>query len=343
MKTKAFRFYKPETIQLEEIDIPEPQEGELIVKNKVALTCGTDVKMYLRGYPLFTPPFLFGHEAAGFVAKIGKGVENFKEGDPICFHNTAPCHRCYFCKKGQHSMCDSLELNQGAFAEYMRLPAGIVAENAFPVPTELDFESAALMEPFSTAVYGSSQIGIQLGDTVAIIGAGPLGLMHNVLAKARGARVIICDMSAFRLNVAVKLGADVTVQVSEDTDLYQAVIEHTEEERGADVVIEAVGQPTLWEKAVSLARKGGRVLWFGGTKGGSTVTLDTKTIHYSQLTLKGIFHTTPEHVKIAYDLIKMGLINSKNFVYNQYSLERLESAILEHKSGKVIKNAIYFD
>ncbi len=339
---KTAQYYAPEDVRIENKPIPIPQKGEIVIHNKIALTCGTDVKMYMRGYPLFTPPHPFGHEAAGIVDSVGAGVVSFKPGDRVVAHNSAPCNNCYYCKQGQQSMCENLTFNFGAFSEYQLIPAPIVKQNVFHIPNAVDFRDAALTEPFSCAVYGISEIGIETGDTVIVNGAGPIGLMFIRLACLRGARVIATDLSEIRLALAQKLGSSVTINANQD-NIINKVKHYTDDQRGGDVVIEAVGLPDTWKSSINMARKGGRVLLFGGTKSGSTMELDTTMLHYSQLTIKGVFHTTPKYVQRAFNLIKNGVISSKDFVNEEYHIEQIQDAILSHKSGKVIKNCIVFD
>ncbi|CUH94939.1 hypothetical protein P22_1008 [Propionispora sp. 2/2-37] len=341
---KAAMYYGPQTVKVEEVPMPVAGPGELIIKNRVALTCGTDVKTYVRGYPLFRPPYGFGHEAAGIVAQVGENVSGFKVGDRVVAHNSAPCNVCFYCKQGQHSMCENITFNQGAFAEYGKIPAAIVKQNVFHIPENMEFVDAAMVEPFSCAVYGVEQIGIAAGDTVVVNGAGPIGLMFIRLAYFHGAKVIAADLSDERLEIAKKLGAAVTINPQGcGSDPVAAVRKVTEYKRGVDVAIEAVGLTDLWEQTIRMARKGGRILLFGGTKAGTSVSIDANLLHYSQLTIKGVFHTTPKHVQIAFDLIKHGVIASRDFVNKRYRLNEIEEAILSHKSGKVIKNCIVFD
>lgn len=340
---KTVLFYGPKEIRLEDRPIPKAGPGEVIIKNKVALTCGTDVKMYLRGYPLWDPPYSFGHEASGVIMEIGEGVTRFDVGDRVVAHNSVPCNKCYFCKNSQQSLCENITFNLGAFSEYQRIPKEIVKQNMFSIPEQLSFKDAALLEPFSCAVYGTEEIGISLGDTVVVNGAGPIGLMFIRLAYFKGAKVIATDLSDKRLMVAEKLGAWKTINVKDLKEPIKVIKSYTENERGADVVIEAVGIEKVWEQAIQMARKGGKILLFGGTKSGTSINVNAKLLHYSQLTIKGVFHTTPKHVGAAFELIKQGIITSKEFVYNEYNLENLEKAILEHKKGQVIKNCIVFD
>ncbi|MDR0620871.1 MAG: zinc-binding dehydrogenase [Deltaproteobacteria bacterium] len=341
---KRVLFYKPQDIRVEETDIPIPGPGEVVIRNVVSLTCGTDVKTYKRGYR-FEPPFAMGHEASGVVHAAGAGVGKFKVGDRVVAHNSAPCNHCYYCKKGLQSMCVDLIQNQlvnGAYAEYQKIPAPIVEQNMFLIPDGMSHKQAALLEPFSCAVYGTALTEFDLGDTVCVNGCGPIGLMFIRMCYLRGARVIACDMSDNRLAVARKMGALETVNVGRVEDQAKAVRELTEDGRGVDAAIEAVGLPEVWSVAINMARPGGFVLCFGGTAKGLTVPVDTTKLHYEQITIKGVFHTTPLYVNAAFELLKMGAISAEDFVQNEYPIEDIEKAILEHASGSVIKNCIAF-
>ncbi|MCI9076717.1 MAG: alcohol dehydrogenase catalytic domain-containing protein [Dorea sp.] len=335
-------LYKEKDLRIEERPIPEIMDGEVLIKNKISTTCGTDVKNYKRGYPLLKPPHPFGHEFSGVIAGVGKNVKGFKEGDRVAVHNTAPCNECYFCKKGQPSMCEDLLFNRGAYAEYVKVPERIVRQNMFKLDDSISHKTASLMEPFSCAVYGIDNCPIQQGDTVIINGAGPIGLMFARLAVLKGAKVIITDMTDNRLKLAEKLGVFLAVNLSGIENTVEYLLSLTEKGRGADVVIEATGLVTVWESSILMVRKGGFVLLFGGTKGGSVLHIDTTLMHYSQITIKGVFHTTPRHVMTALELLKMGVISSDDFIQNEYQLADLEKALLEHASGKVIKNCIVY-
>ena len=341
---KRVMFYSPGDIRVEEAPIPEPGPGEVVIKNKVTLTCGTDVKTYKRGYR-YEPPFGFGHEASGIVYAVGPGVENFHVGERVVAHNSAPCGHCYYCKRGDESMCEHLIQNQfenGAYAEYQLIPAPIVAMNMFHLPDSMSYKQAALLEPMACSVYGTANCPIEIGDYVVVNGCGPIGLGFVRMSYLRGAHVIACDMSASRLEAARKLGAFDTVKVDEVPDNIAAVKSLTPDGRGVDVAIEATGVPTVWEAAMHMARPAGFVLLFGGLKKGSEVKLDANLMHYAQLTVKGVFHTTPMYVNSTFELLKMGTFPEEIFVQNEYHIEDTEKAILEHASGAVIKNAIVY-
>jgi len=338
---KQVVYHGIEDVRVQEVDFPTAGPGEIVVQNKVTLTCGTDVKMFMRGYR-YDPPHLIGHEASGVVFAIGEGVTKFAVGDRVVAHNTAPCHKCYYCKKHQESMCEDLPSNLGAYAEYQLIPANIVAENTFILPDDMDYEQAALMEPLSCAVYGTSEVPIELGDTIVVNGCGPIGLMFVKLSTLRGARVIATDVNEKRLELARKLGAVETVLLGEGVDQVQAVRDLTEDKRGVDIAIEATGLAIVWNMAFDMVRPGGTVLFFGGTKSGSTITLDCTKFHYEQITAKGIFHTTPIHVKAAFELLKLNVIRHEDFVQNSYDIDHVEDAIREHSRGEVIKNSIRY-
>lgn len=328
-------------LRLEEMAMPEPGPGEIVIENEVTLTCGTDVKMYRRGYR-FDPPHPIGHEAAGVVSAVGPDVTRFVPGDRVVAHNTAPCQACRWCKRGQHSLCPNLLNNLGGYAEYWRIPAPIVEQNTFAIPESMSFRQAALTEPFSCAVYGIDQVDIQPGDVVAVNGCGPIGLMFVRLAICRGAQVIASDVSTTRLEVAERLGAFAVVSAADPVEQVRRVRALTEHGRGADVVIEAAGLPEVWSLSVEMVRTGGAVLLFGGTAAGTTVTFDCARIHYDQITLKGVYHTTPEHVARAFDLLRAGVVDAADFVQNEYPIEETEQALLQHGSGAVIKNCVVY-
>ncbi|MBR2577490.1 MAG: alcohol dehydrogenase catalytic domain-containing protein [Erysipelotrichaceae bacterium] len=343
---KRIMFYAPGDIRVEEAPIPVPGPGEIVVKNKVTLTCGTDVKTYKRGYR-YEPPFTMGHEIAGVVCAVGEGVTKFKVGDKVVPHNSASCGKCYYCKKGQESMCVDLIQNQftnGGYAEYTLIPERIVNLNVFKMPEGMSFKQAALLEPLACALYGTEMTNFDLGDYVCVNGCGPIGLMFVRMCVLRGAHVIACDMTEERLAVAKKLGAQEVINIKElnGKDQAEAVKELTPDGRGVDAAIEAAGLPEVWNIALHMARPGGEVLFFGGTKKGLDVPVDTTLVHYSQLTMKGVFHTTPAHVNAAFEMLKMNAITAEDFVQNEYDIEHTEDAIIEHSQGKVIKNCIVY-
>ncbi len=340
---RAAMFYAPEDVRMEDVPIPEPGPGEVLVRIEAALTCGTDVKSYKRGHPtLFkNMPSPFGHEFAGEIEAVGDGIEDWNTGMRVVAANSAPCNRCYYCKVGDQSMCERLEFLNGAFAEYIVVPSRIVDQNLFEIPEGVEASRAALLEPLACAVHGVVRTPVSLGDTVAVIGAGQIGLMFVRLATERGARVICVDKSPERLSVARELGAEETIEAVDGVDTIEAVREWTPEGRGTDVVIEAVGLPALWEQALRMVRKGGDVTLFGGAPSGTSIEVDTVLLHYSQITIRGIFHHTPYTVQTAFDLLRSGRVDPEPFISGVRPLEDIVAALESHGRQEGIKYEIH--
>lgn len=339
----AARFYEPRVIRMEQVDKPGINKDEILVRNRVALTCGSDLKMYLRGHRLVTPPLIIGHEFAGTIEKIGEDVQGFREGMNVVAANSAPCMSCYYCRIGKPNLCDRLDevlvgfSFPGAYAEYVRLPGRIVRQNVCEIPKGVSFEEAAFLEPLACVVHGGELADVRADDLVFIIGAGPIGLLHMQLAKAHGAKtVVVADASSERLRRAAKLGADQTVNSKDMVSEVKGLSEN----RGADVTIEAVGKPETWELAVRATRKGGTTVLFGGCPAGSTAAIDTGTVHYGELTLKGVFHHTPASVREALRLISTRQVKVAPLITHHMRLSEVEEALRLMQNGVAIKVAL---
>jgi L-iditol 2-dehydrogenase len=335
----AAMFYAPMDVRLEERPIPSVGPGEVLLQVATATTCGTDLKTYRRGHPLLFrhTPAGFGHEVSGYIAATGVGVTRYREGDHVAVANSAPCFRCFYCRHGQYSLCEDLLLLNGAYAEYLLVPERIVKHNLYQLPPQTSSIAAALAEPLACALHGIDASNVADGDTVVILGAGPLGLLLVALAKLRGAHVILTGRGAERLALGKRFGADSVLDISTLSlqEQRDAVRAQTEERRGADIVIEAVGTPETWELAVSMVRPGGLVNFFGGCPSGTQVTLETRPLHYSEITLKGVFHHTPAYFAQALDLINGQHIEVEALVTERVPLSSLLSIFdrLNHKQG----------
>lgn len=341
----AVRFYKPGQLKAEQVPVPEPGPGELVVKSSVALTCGTDVKMFKRGHPLAKPPQIMGHEFAGTVSGVGSGVENFKMGMKVVSANSAPCNQCFYCLIHQPNLCEHLDESivgftwPGSYAEYVRIPERIVRQNTFQVPDGVPLESAASLEPLACVVHGWDLVNRMPGGTAIIVGGGPIGLLHAQLARLNGARqVALCDVVPERLREAEKVGVDVTIN-SASENLVERVLGLTDG-RGADIVVEAVGRRETWESAPGLVRKGGTVLLFGGCPAGTTVSFNAEKIHYGELHIQGGFHHTPSAVERAFRLIVSRQVSIKPLISHEMPLEKAEEALQLMGSGKALKVAL---
>jgi L-iditol 2-dehydrogenase len=341
----AAMFYAPKDVRFERTDVPTAGPGELLVKVRAALTCGTDIKTYQRGHPVIiqTIPSTFGHEYSGEVVDVGDGVTNFQIGDRIAACNAVPCYECYYCKIGKNSLCENLLIVNGAYAEYIVVPEQLVKHNVYKLPDHMTYEEAALSEPLGTAVHAIRYAQIDVGDTVAVVGSGPLGIMLARLAHLQGARVILAGKGDERLKVATDFGVNEIIDildVSDPSDRIQAVKELTDGGRGADVVIEAVGKPEAWEEALQMGRKAAKIVFFGGCSKGTNITVDTYLLHYTELTLYGVFHQTPDDYKRSFDLLVSRLVDGRQFVKETLPLSQLIEAFDRVKSLEAIKYAI---
>jgi L-iditol 2-dehydrogenase len=290
----------------------------------VALTCGTDVKVFRRGYHarMIVPPAVFGHELAGDVVAVGEGVQRYRVGQRVVSANSAPCNECFFCRRGLENLCEDLLFNNGAYAEYIRIPARIVAHNTYEIPDGVGYHDAALIEPLACVLRGMEETGVRPGDTTAIIGLGPIGLMFVRIAKLYGTRVIAIGRRKTQLERAAAMGADEVISTDLIQDPRRTVREMTNN-RGTDIAIEAVGMPQTWEWAAGMVRRGGTVNFFGGCPNDSRVSLDTSLLHYSEITCKASFHHTPAFIRKALDIVAAGHITAKQFINSEEPLANL--------------------
>ncbi|MCK4933594.1 zinc-binding dehydrogenase [Candidatus Bathyarchaeota archaeon] len=333
---QAAMLYGVKDLRVEEVKKPKIGSGEVLVKIKAATTCGTDLKILQRGYldRIIRVPTVFGHEWAGEVVDVGEGVVGLEKGNRIRAGNSAPCLRCEMCRRGKYNLCEDMLWLWGAYAEYIRVPARTVRVNVQQIPQHVSYEEAAIAEPLACVLHGADRAGIRLGDTVAIIGAGPIGLLHLITAKKLGAaRVIISDLVEERLAFARKLGADGTIHAKHEDNV--EVVKRMTNGYGADVVVEAIGLPVTWEQALRMVRKGGMVLEFGGCPPGTTFALSTELIHYGEITVRAAFHATPSYFRKAMGLIASGTLNVKQIITRRMPLKEISKAfdILENSKS----------
>ena len=346
MKMRAALFFGAGDVRLQEVEIPRIGAGEVLIKIGTALTCGSDVKAFRQGHPVLLGenyPAPFGHELAGTIAEVGRGVKDFKPGTRVVAANSAPCDQCFFCKRGKPNLCDHLDLLNGAYAEYIRIPARIVKHNLYEIPDHLSFKAAALTEPLACAVHAFERLSIPKGETVVILGCGIMGLLFSAVAKIHGVRIIAVGRNREKLNKARALGVDEVLDIGQwgqSINPVEEIKRFTPEGRGADFVVEAIGKPESWEQAFYLARKGGTVCLFGGCAKGSSFTLDTHRVHYQEVNVLGVFHHTPEHFAQALGFLAAGALNEDLFVTGEMRLEELSSYFLEASRSSLFKMAV---
>jgi len=337
----AALLYGQEDLRLEQVPDPTPEAGEVVIQVEAATTCGTDLKVWRRGghAKMLTPPTLFGHEGAGRIVAVGAGVTNWRVGDRVVANNSAPCMKCFFCQRQEYSLCPHLTWNNGTFAEYLKIPAPIVEHNLLLVPKHLPLVLAAMTEPLACVLHGISRSGVEPHDKVVVLGDGAIGLMF-VAVLAKYTEVILWGGNNQRLEIGKKLGAAKTFNYHQVTDIANTVRELTAG-WGADVVIEATGVPSVWETAIACGRPGATINLFGGCPRDTTISVNTEQLHYSELTLKGVFHNTPEYVKAALSLIASGTIPFDLLISEHRPLQDLEQVFMDMKARKVIKVAMY--
>lgn len=337
----AALLYGQEDLRLEQVPDPTPEAGEVVIQVEAATTCGTDLKVWRRGghAKMLTPPTLFGHEGAGRIVAVGAGVTNWRVGDRVVANNSAPCMKCFFCQRQEYSLCPHLTWNNGTFAEYLKIPAPIVEHNLLPVPKHLPLVLAAMTEPLACVLHGISRSGVEPHDKVVVLGDGAIGLMF-VAVLAKYTEVILWGGNNQRLEIGKKLGAARTFNYHQVTDIANTVRELTAG-WGADVVIEATGVLSVWETAIACGRPGATINLFGGCPRDTTISVNTEQLHYSELTLKGVFHNTPEYVKAALSLIASGTIPFDLLISEHRPLQDLEQVFMDMKARKVIKVAMY--
>jgi L-iditol 2-dehydrogenase len=339
---KAAVLYGREDVRIERVEVPRLERGDVLVRTHVALTCGTDAKVFRRGYhaKMIVPPAMFGHESAGVVEEVGPGTAGIEPGTRVVAANSAPCGDCHYCLHDMPNLCDDLLFWNGAYAEFVRIPARVVRHNLLPLTEGLSFHEAAMVEPLACVVRGVDESWIGRGQSVAVIGTGPIGLMFVVLARMRGAHVVAAGRRKVRLDKAIEMGAESVVAACPGKELGELLRTKSPERRGFDVVIEAVGVPETCEAAVRAVRKGGVVNLFGGCPADTRIGIDSQRLHYQELTIKSTFHHTPESIRKSFRLIADGHIDPKEFITREAPLHELPAVLRQMGAGEGLKTAI---
>jgi L-iditol 2-dehydrogenase len=307
---RAARLYAPGDLRVDEVPKPEPGHGDVLVQVEVALTDGTDLKTYRRGHPLLlqSSPSPFGHEFCGIV-----------DGRRVVAANSAPCGACAGCERG--GQCRELAFVSGAYADWLLVPAPVAAVNLHDVPVGVEPEVAAMLEPLACCLRGVERAGVQAGDRVAILGAGPIGLMLAACVADAGGWPVIVGGRESRRALAEAFGAEVG------------------EARDADVVIEAAGTEQAWLDAEELVRPGGTVVMFGGLPREARPPVDAFRLHYEELTIRGSFHHTPATVRAALGFLASGAYPWERLVTHRVLLADLP-ALFADPPDDLLKAAV---
>ncbi len=321
-------LHSPNHLSVEEVPTPTPGPGEVLLKIETTTICGTDGRVFTGAKTAGVRPGVIpGHEIAGRIAGVGDGVEGYQVGQQATVSIVVGCGRCHQCKYGREHLCSNLILIgywiDGGFAEYMLVPAPAVAQgNVVVTPREIPSRTLSLAEPLSCVLNGQEQMGIEAGDTVVVLGAGPIGLLHTQLAKLRGAtQIIVTNRSPQRRELALSMGADLALDPTSD-DVHQAILDHTDG-RGADAVVVAIGAPELAQDALTYAANAGRVNFFAGFPSGSTSVMEPNLIHYKELRVTGGSNAPRRMVDQAVQILATGGIKPDGIVSEAFSLAQI--------------------
>lgn len=335
---RAQVFHGPGDLRYEDVPWPTPGPGEIVVKIEAALTCGTDVKVLRRGHPVMIPrlPTVFGHELAGTVTAVGAGVAALREGDRVVAANSAPCGECAPCLTGRANLCENLLFVNGAYGEAIALPRRLVARNVVRLSASIPARRAAFAEPLACALLAIERSRLESGQTVVVFGHGPLGCLLGMVAASRKTRVIIVGKAGWRFDRVRSLGIGECLDAIASPDIV-AEIKGLTRGRGADVTFDATGRPEVWEQAVAAAGRGANVVFFGGCAPGTTVHLDTRRVHYEELTLLGAFHHTPDLIRRAIDLLESEVLNPDGLSTHRMELADVPRALQLMSRGEALK------
>lgn len=344
---KAVVVRAPMQFDVEEVPIPDVPEGGFLLKVHACGLCGSDLRTLRSGHRKITFPWIIGHEISGEVVEVGSNYQGpWQEGDLLAVGPLAYCGVCDFCVSGQYELCENYrEIGQawpGGFAEYIAIPAECSRLGTIQhVPEGLDPAFAAISEPISSCVNAQERGQVGLGDTVVIIGTGPIGCIHTSLARVRGAdKVFIADIVDDRLKLAEAFEPDVTINAAR-TDLVEEVRRLTDG-KGAEVIITATPAPIAVVQAVEMARKGGRILIFGGLpKDNSKPGVDMNTVHYNALHLIGTTTFAPRHQRIALHLMASGRIPADKLVTHRFPLPEFKKGATMALEGKTLKVVLF--
>jgi L-iditol 2-dehydrogenase len=342
---KAALLQGPQDLRLTDVATPEAGPGELVLRVRAATVCGTDLRILTgRKTKGVRFPSIIGHEFAGEVVQAGRGVERFGVGDRVCMDPVIPCRACAYCRVGLENVCLNRQAMgyefDGAFAEYIRIPAlALEAGNVFALPAGMSYEAAALAEPLACCINGQRNAGVRLGDSVVVLGAGPIGLMHAALARAAGARqVLVSEPNPLRRAAAVERGFTLVCDPSAQA-VADFVKGHTDG-LGADVAILAIGVPALANEALSLVRKGGRVNLFAGFSAGDSSAIDVNLIHYNEILVSGASALRRVDYELALAMLGSGQIDARTLITHRFEVADALAAFDEAASGRALKVAI---
>lgn len=338
---KALVFKGKKNFSIEDLAVPEVKPGEILVKVKYAGICGTDVRIY-NGTKSVTPPRITGHEFAGNIVELGQGVNGFSVGDRVTVYPLITCQKCYACLSGKPNICVNrvtigYEID-GGFADYVVIPKEAVSQgNVIKLPDNVSYEEGAVSEPATAAYHGIEQSELKEGDTIVIVGCGPIGLYHVQLSRTLNPeKIIVVEPDEYKRKLALEMGANYAIDPT-SKDVYAEIYKLTSNE-GADVVILDVGIPDLVKDSITYVKKGGTFLLFAGCPNGSTMTIDPNIIHYKEIRFTGSSASTPDNQRKVLELVSQGKLNLKRTITDVFELKDWEEAFGKKASYNTLKS-----
>lgn len=348
---KVAVFNDIQNITIEDYEKPVIGPEDYLVKVKATAICGSDLRTYLHGHAKITPPVVLGHEFAGEVVEVGENIKGLSIGDRVSVHPGIPCGHCYYCDRGLQNLCEdrkNLGIHyQGAFAEYIKIPGKTLeVGTCVKIPDAVPYEIAALGDPTVSAMNGQEILDSRLGDEILILGCGPIGLLHAMIAKVKGAsKTIVADLSDTRMKMAKERKvADYYFNLKTDGDLKEFVRKVTTNHRGPNKVVVANTSTASARQAVEVVAKGGTVLLFAGfPKDAPQLDIDGNLIHYNQLTVNTSYGSTPRQFHLAQQLLFDKKIDGSALITHRLPLERINEGFRLVRSGEALKVIITFD
>ena len=340
---KAAVYQGIEHIDIVEVPDPVCPEDGLLVRVESCGLCGSEVRTFYAGTAYHSPGRILGHEAAGTVIQVGPNATGFQVGDRLAMGPVVPCNECFYCQRGLQNLCENRYPGHfpQAFAQLTAVPAEVIRRGCVvPIPDDLSFDGATLAEPLSSVLKAHLMINTSVGDTVVVMGAGPIGNMHVQMARLQGAtKIIQTELIAERLEMARPFGADVFINASQE-DAEARILAETGK-RGADIVISATPSTKAAAEALKYSRKGGKVVWFGGLPSTDPmITVDGNLVHYRDLVIYGSIGFAPRHYRLALELIASRKIDPALYITGTLPLEGIVEGMETMKAGKAIKLAI---
>ncbi len=322
---KAAKYYSLDDIRIEDVPKPEISVDEVLVEMKACGVCGSDLMdWYLRS----RAPLVLGHEPAGIIVEAGRNVKGFEVGDRVFAHHHVADLTCYYCQHGEYTLCPQFaqtHLEPGGFAEYFKVPAPNLQIDTLKLPDGLSYEEATLIEPVGCCIRAQNKVGVQKGSSVAVIGAGPSGIMHIMLAKLAGASpVLVSDIVEYRLRMAKQLGADLAINPQQENLLEK--VKQVTRNRGADIVIVTAPNVKAVEDSVRIVRRGGKILLFAPTQPDQYARFSPHRLFFSEITVIPSYSVSHIETRLALQLISSGKIKAKELITHRFPLNQTAEA-----------------